>query len=99
MIVAEPTIEHEDAGTSGQFFLRRSGQRCGFLDYTVSADDVMHIEYVEVLPETRGSGLGRHLVAAAVAWARATHRQVVPVCSYAAMVLRTDASMQDVIKR
>ncbi|MEO8681696.1 MAG: GNAT family N-acetyltransferase [Vicinamibacterales bacterium] len=95
--MTEPTIEHEDAPGRGQFFLRRNGRRCGTLDYTVSPDDVIHIEYVEVAPDARGSGLGRHLVAAAVEWARETHRKVVPICSYAGMVLRTDSSMHDVL--
>lgn len=94
----EPTIEHEDAAGRGQFFLRRDGRRCGTLDYTVTADGVISIEYVEVAPAARGSGLGRHLVAAAAAWARETHRKVVPICSYAGMVLRTDPALHDVLR-
>ena len=96
VIVTEPTIEHEDEGARGRFFLRRGGERCGSLDYTVG-EGVVHIEYVEVSPAARGTGLGRHLVAAAVQWARDTNRKVVPICSYAGMVLRRDSSMHDVL--
>jgi predicted GNAT family acetyltransferase len=96
VIVTEPTIEHADDGARGRFFLRRHGERCGSLDYTV-AEAVVRIEYVEVLPAARGSGLGRQLVAAAVQWARDTNRKVIPICSYAGMVLRGDSSMHDVL--
>lgn len=51
---------------------------------------VLRIEYVEVSPNLQGSGLGRQLVAAAMAWARETDRRVVPICSYARMVIDRD---------
>ena len=51
---------------------------------------VLRIEYVEVAPELRGTGLGRKLVEAAVDWAKETDQKVVPICSYARMVIQRD---------
>jgi predicted GNAT family acetyltransferase len=95
--VTQPDIERDEHGAKGQFFLRREGRRCGTLDYTLSDDGVVQIQYVEVMPDARGSGAGRRLVAAAVEWARETNRKVAPICSFAGMVLRADPTMHDVL--
>jgi uncharacterized protein len=71
-----------------EFVLRLDGRRCGFLSFTLPGDGVMNIDYVEVDPELRGSGHGRHLVEAAVAFAQAQQLRVVPICGYARAVIQ-----------
>lgn len=84
------SIAREERPDVHEFVLRIDGARAGSLEYTTSDPGVLRIEYVEVSPNLQGSGLGRQLVAAAMAWARETDRRVVPICSYARMVIDRD---------
>jgi predicted GNAT family acetyltransferase len=55
--------------------------------YTLPDRKTINIDFVEVDPSLRGQGVGKQLVDAAVAWAEAQGRHVVPLCSYARAVL------------
>jgi uncharacterized protein len=84
------TIEREELNGVHEFVLRIDGERRGYLEFTRPGVGVMHIEYVEVSPELRGSGLGRQLVEKAVAFATDAKLRVVPFCSYARAVIVRD---------
>ena len=90
---ANVSIEREELNGVHEFVLRIDGERQGFLEFTRPDTGVMRIEYVEVDPSLRGSGLGHQLVEKAVAFARDNSLKVVPICSYAAAVIRRDATM------
>jgi len=87
------TIEREELNGVHEFVLRLDGERFGFLEFTRPDTGVMHIEYVEVDPDLRGSGLGFQLVEKAVAFARENRLKVIPICSYARAVISRDAIM------
>jgi hypothetical protein len=87
------TIEREELNGANEFVLRLDGERFGFLEFTRPEVGVMRIEYVEVSPELRGTGLGKQLVEKAVAFARETKLKVVPICSYARAVIQRDANL------
>ena len=53
----------------------------------------MRIEYVEVDPHLRGTGLGRELVVKAVDFAREAKLRVVPICRYARAVIQRDPAL------
>ena len=95
------TIIHrpEKTRSSGTFDLERGGKRAGYLSYSLSGEDTMAIEYVEVSPALRGGGLGVELVGAAVKWARENKRMIVPLCGYARLVMQRTAAYHDVLKR
>jgi hypothetical protein len=95
---ATVTVTREDAGGGQQFVLRVDGARLGSLDFTRPEAGVLRIEYVEVAPELRGSGLGRQLVQAAVDWARDSDLKVVPICGYARAVITRDPEMRTVLR-
>ncbi len=92
------SIAHEQHGASHEFVLTVDGERAGFLEYT-PGDGVLRIEYVEVVPELRGSGLGRQLVEKAVAYARQMQLHVVPICGYARTVIERDPVLSAAVQR
>jgi predicted GNAT family acetyltransferase len=87
------TIEREELNGVHEFVLRLNGERFGFLEFTRPDTAVMRIEYVEVDPDLRGTGLGLQLVEKAVAFARENNLKVVPICSYARAVIQRDPAM------
>lgn len=91
------TIEREELNGAHEFVLRLDGERHGFLEFTRPEVGVMRIEYVEVSPELRGTGLAKQLVEKAVAFAREASLKVVPICSYASAVIRSDPAMNAAI--
>lgn len=93
---AKVTITREEVDVP-QFVLRVDGDRLGGLNYTLPEAGVMRIEYVEVSPELRGTGLGRQLVAAAVDWAREGDMKIVPICGYARVVIARDPEMSKLL--
>jgi predicted GNAT family acetyltransferase len=72
---------------AGRFTLSEGTTKRGHLSYTLPDAITMNIDYVEVDPALRGQGVGKQLVDAAVEWAEANGRRVVPLCSYARAVL------------
>ncbi len=87
-----------EAGDAQEFVLRVDGTRLGSLDYALPEAGVMRIDYVEVAPELRGSGLGRELVQAAVDWAREGNLKIVHVCGYARAVITRDPLMKPLLR-
>jgi predicted GNAT family acetyltransferase len=93
------TITREDRGNeSGKFVLGRDGRQLGALDYRCGPTGPIYIDFVQVSPAIRGSGLGKRLVEAAVAWARESRRTVVPICSYSRSVIERDPALSGVLK-
>lgn len=87
-------ITHERPGALD---LMIDNSRRGHLSYSLPDAVTMVVEHVEVDPSLRGKGLGERLVGAAVEWARANRRQIVPMCSYARAVIARTAEYQDVL--
>jgi predicted GNAT family acetyltransferase len=87
------TIEREELNGVHEFVLRIDGERFGFLEFTRPEVGVMRIEYVEVSPNLRGTGLGRQLVEKAVAFANEAKLRVLPICSYARAVIQRDPAL------
>jgi len=87
------TIEREELNGANEFVLRIDGEKFGFLEFTRPEVGVMRIEYVEVSPQLRGSGLGQQLVEKAVAFATENKLKVIPICSYARAVMQRDPAL------
>lgn len=91
------SIEREELNGVHEFVLRIDGERLGFLEFTRPQVGLMRIEYVEVSPELRGTGLGHQLVSKAVDFARDAELRVVPICSYARAVIERDPAMSTLL--
>jgi predicted GNAT family acetyltransferase len=87
------SIQREELNGVHEFVLRIDGERQGFLEFTRPEIGVMRIEYVEVSPALRGTGLGLQLVEKAVDFAKEAKLRVIPICSYARAVITRDPAM------
>jgi uncharacterized protein len=93
------TPAHFPDGHKGAFGIERNGQRVATMTYSL-AGDIIIIDHTEVDAMLRGTGAGATLVAAAVAWARAEHRRIVPLCPFAKSVFeKKKAEYDDVLMR
>jgi predicted GNAT family acetyltransferase len=92
------TITREETPSGvGRFVMTQDGTTLGTLDYRNSSGGPIYIDFVEVTPSIRGAGFGKRLVEAAVSWARASRRTIVPLCSYSRSVIERDAALRGVL--
>ena len=90
---------HFPDGHKGAFGIERDGRRLATMTYSL-AGDIVIIDHTEVDAALRGTGAGAKLVAAAVEWARAEHRRIMPLCPFAKSVFeKKQAEYGDVLMR
>jgi predicted GNAT family acetyltransferase len=88
-------IRHSETGHRGIFFLERGGRRVAELTYSLSGDKAL-VDHTYVDPSLRGGSIAPSLVEAAVRWARAENRKIVPLCSYVRSVFARTRTYDDV---
>jgi uncharacterized protein len=86
-------VLHED----GRFYVAQGGRTLAELIYAMDANGRAILEHTEVSGELRGQGVARHLVDAAVQWARETGTKLVPVCPFARAIFLRDHAISDVL--
>lgn len=91
------TIQHQETGHRGAFYVERDGQRLAEMTYSRANATLIIIDHTEVDESLAGQGVGRRLLDALVQWARATHTQVMATCPFALAQFRKDASIRDVL--
>ena len=89
-------IEHEESGHRGAFFIAKDGKRLAEMTYTVAGSRII-IDHTDVDEALRGTCAGRKLVAAAVEWARAGNRRLMPLCPFARSVFDKTPEFRDVL--
>jgi predicted GNAT family acetyltransferase len=89
-------IQHEASGHRGAFFLLRDDKRLAEMTYTVAGSRVI-IDHTTVDDALRGTGTGARLVKAAVDWARAEKRKLMPLCPFARSVFDKNPDYADVL--
>ena len=89
-------VGHEESGHRGAFVLERDGRRLAELSYTVAGSRVI-LDHTQVDDALRGTGAGKQLVRAAVEWARAENRKLMPLCPYARSVFEKTPEYRDVL--
>ena len=93
-----PSVTHEPDGHRGAFVIRNGDRRLAAMTYSMAGDTVMMIDHTEVDGSLRGTGAGKKLVEAAVGWARAEGKQIIPVCPFARSVFDKTPEFGDVLK-
>ena len=94
------TIQHQETEKSGVFeaWMRATEEgactepvQVGEMTYQRPTSQRMIIDHTRVFEGFEGRGIARQMVLAAVDFARAHNRRIIPVCSYAqAFLTRTD---------
>ena len=90
------SIEHEESEHRGAFFFTKAGERLAEMAYTRTDESSIIVVHTEVDDSLRGLGVGRKLLDALVAWARATGTRVRATCPYARAQFEKDLSIRDV---
>jgi predicted GNAT family acetyltransferase len=91
------TVEHQDDDEKGTFHVVTGGRRSAEMAYTHAGPSTIIISHTQVSDALRGQGVGRRLLDALVAWARAEQRKVIALCPYARSEFEKDPSIRDVL--
>jgi predicted GNAT family acetyltransferase len=92
-----PPIVHERDGHKGAFVMMRDGKRLAEMTYTTAGDSRIIIDHTTVDDALRGTGAGKELVQAAVQWARAERKKILPLCPFARSVFGKTPAYADVL--
>jgi predicted GNAT family acetyltransferase len=90
-------IQHQRAGHKGAFVIERDGKRLAEMTYTTAGATRIIIDHTTVDDALRGTGAGGKLVEAAVLWARAENRKILPLCPFAKSVFDKTPAYADVL--
>jgi predicted GNAT family acetyltransferase len=92
-----PPILHVRAAHKGAFVMERDGKRLAEMTYTTAGAQRVIIDHTNVDDALRGTGAGRKLVEAAVLWARAENKRILPLCPFAKSVFDKTPAYADVL--
>jgi predicted GNAT family acetyltransferase len=90
-------IRLEEYQNGGAFVVWEGNEKLGEQTFR-RVGDVLYIDHTEVDERLRGQGVARSLVDTAVAYARANHALIVPLCPYTRSQFEKDPSIGDVLK-
>ncbi len=91
-------IKHIEHGGRGAFIVKSDGQRLAEMTYVKAGDTGFIIDHTEVDETLKGQGLGKDLLAAAVAYAREKGLTIYATCPFALRELTNTPEYHDVFK-
>jgi hypothetical protein len=95
----EITIEHQKYGSRGAFFVQEEGKILAEMTYSRAGPSRFIIDHTAVSDALGGQGVGKRLVAAAVAMAREEGQRIIPLCPFARSVFEQTPEYADVWDR
>nr|MBI1232549.1 GNAT family N-acetyltransferase [Cytophagales bacterium] len=90
-------IKQINRETKGFFKAIISEKEAGRMTYSWAGTDKFIIDHTAVDPEFKGQQVGKHLVMAAVSFAREKGVRIIPLCPFAKRVFDTTAEIKDVL--
>lgn len=90
-------VKQSGADKKGIFYIEEKDEKIAVLTYFFNEEGKMVIEHTVVNPGNEGKGLGKHLVDAAVSYAREKGFKIIPVCVYAKKVMERSDEYKDVL--
>ncbi|MGE8683730.1 MAG: GNAT family N-acetyltransferase [Acinetobacter sp.] len=91
-------VQQTDNQKKGAFFVEQDGERLAEMTYSWAGEDKFIIDHTDVSDTLRGQGIGRHLLDAAVNFAREKQVEIIPFCPYAKSVFDKDSTLHDVLR-
>lgn len=91
-------IQFEKNGAKGAFFIENEGSRLAEMTLSFAGETLVIIDHTDVDDRLRGTGAGKSLVGAAVAWARENGKKFIPLCPFAKSVFDKNPEWADVLK-
>ncbi|HMH20297.1 MAG TPA: GNAT family N-acetyltransferase [Puia sp.] len=89
-------IQHTHTEKGGRFFVGNPAAPTALMVYRMAGDHKMIIDHTEVSEIHKGEGIGRQLVAEAVAFARQHDMKIQPICSFTRSILKSSDEYKDV---
>ena len=97
MNAEDDSVQVEEKGHRGAFFIAREGARVAELTFSATPDrKLVILDHTDVSESLRGQGVARKLVEAAVVWARRTNVKLMPLCPFAKAVFDSEPEFGDV---
>lgn len=91
-------VQQTDDQKKGAFFVEQDAERLAEMTYSWAGEDKFIIDHTDVSDTLRGQGIGRHLLEAAVNFAREKQVKIIPLCPYAKSVFDKDPTLHDVLR-
>ena len=89
-------IKQETIGNTGRFYIEEGNNILAEMEYQFINKDTLLIVHTQVDDSLGGKGVGRHLVAAAVEYARKNSLMIKATCPFAKKVLDRTPEFADV---
>jgi len=90
-------ILQKDNGSKGSFYVNQDNQTLAEMTYVWAGTDRIIIDHTDVHELLKGKGVGKQMVAKAVAFAREKKIKIVPLCPFAKSVFDKVKEYQDVL--
>ena len=84
---------------NGEFEAFFDGKHAGLMTYTWAGTDKFIIDHTEVDEAFGGKGIGKHLVLAAVDFARKNSLKIIPLCPFANATFKRNPDLGDVLSQ
>lgn len=91
------TVQHEENGNKGVFYIEVEGKREAHMTYTKAGNDKIIIDHTEVGDRLRGKGVGYKLIEASVDFLRSNKLKVIPLCPFTKAVFDKTREYSDVL--
>jgi predicted GNAT family acetyltransferase len=89
-------IENEIIDKAGRFYIKENNETVAEMDFQYPDENTLLIVHTEVGESLEGKGVGKHLVKAAVDYAREHSLQLTATCTFAKKVLDRSPEYADV---
>ena len=89
-------IKQETIGNTGRFYIEESDHVVAEMDCELTDKKKLLIVHTEVAESLAGKGVGSHLVATAVDYARANSLMIKATCTFAKKILDSSPEFADV---